>query len=82
MHVLGLALTLTLIQSHKYESGLVLLDFLLCDPGAGSPVIVFVSKLFAVDSSALPQNRSRCVCVMGDDVIPFAMHSKAIEMVM
>ncbi|XP_019935718.1 elongation factor-like GTPase 1 [Paralichthys olivaceus] len=33
--------------------------FLQCSSGENSPVIVFVSKMFAVDTKALPQNRQR-----------------------
>uniref|UniRef100_A0A665THZ9 Elongation factor-like 1 n=1 Tax=Echeneis naucrates TaxID=173247 RepID=A0A665THZ9_ECHNA len=33
--------------------------FLQCSSGRDAPVIVFVSKMFAVDSKALPQNRPR-----------------------
>ncbi|KAK2853376.1 hypothetical protein Q5P01_006037 [Channa striata] len=33
--------------------------FLQCSSGENAPVIVFVSKMFAVDSKALPQNRQR-----------------------
>ncbi|XP_060924303.1 elongation factor-like GTPase 1 [Limanda limanda] len=33
--------------------------FLECSSGENSPVIVFVSKMFAVDTKALPQNRQR-----------------------
>ncbi|XP_034039966.1 elongation factor-like GTPase 1 isoform X2 [Thalassophryne amazonica] len=34
-------------------------DFLKCSSEENAPVIVFVSKMFAVDSRALPQNRQR-----------------------
>uniref|UniRef100_A0A8C2YVW1 Elongation factor-like 1 n=1 Tax=Cyclopterus lumpus TaxID=8103 RepID=A0A8C2YVW1_CYCLU len=33
--------------------------FLQCSSGANDPLIVFVSKMFAVDTKALPQNRQR-----------------------
>uniref|UniRef100_A0A7N6BPY6 Elongation factor-like 1 n=1 Tax=Anabas testudineus TaxID=64144 RepID=A0A7N6BPY6_ANATE len=33
--------------------------FLQCSSGEDTPVIVFVSKMFAVDTKALPQNRQR-----------------------
>ncbi|KAM3877344.1 elongation factor-like GTPase 1 [Diretmus argenteus] len=33
--------------------------FLQCSSGENEPVIVFVSKMFAVDSKALPQNKQR-----------------------
>ena len=74
------------VCSHAYMYCVALffvlsLDFLLCRPDASSPVIAFVSKLFAVDSSALPQNRSRYVCVIGD-VIPLSIHNQSMELVM
>lgn len=33
--------------------------FLQCSSGTNAPVIIFVSKMFAVDTKALPQNRQR-----------------------
>ncbi|KAM4597112.1 elongation factor-like GTPase 1 isoform 1-T1 [Fundulus diaphanus] len=33
--------------------------FLQCSSGTNAPVIIFVSKMFAVDTKALPQNRHR-----------------------
>ena len=42
----------------------ILADFLACSPSSTAPTIVFVSKLFAVDSSALPQRRSRCFVII------------------
>ncbi|GAA6075641.1 elongation factor-like GTPase 1 [Tachysurus ichikawai] len=46
--------------------------FLECASEESAPVIVFVSKMFAVDSKALPQNKQRkilsmrvaCVCTL------------------
>jgi len=39
----------------------LLLEFLSCSDAEGEPVLVFVSKLFAVDKTALPQHRPRLV---------------------
>ncbi len=41
----------------------VVLEFLSCAMEDSEPVLVFVSKLFALDKTALPQHQARCVCV-------------------
>ena len=38
---------------------ILLIAFLECSSEEGDPVIIFVSKMFAVDEQALPQNRRR-----------------------
>ena len=34
-------------------------DFIACSPDPNAPTVVFISKLFVVDSSTLPQHQSR-----------------------
>ena len=39
-------------------------DFLACSPDEGAPLIVYVSKLFAMEKSDLPQHQNRWVAIM------------------
>ena len=34
-------------------------DFIACSPDPNAPTVVFISKLFVVDSSTLPQHQAR-----------------------
>ena len=34
-------------------------DFIACSPDPSAPTVVFISKLFVVDSSTLPQHQAR-----------------------
>ena len=44
---------------HSYDFFVFPLDFLACKSSDDAPVIVFVSKMFAVEDSALPKHRKR-----------------------
>ena len=52
-------------------------DFLSCTSSDDAPVIVFVSKMFAVEDSALPKHRKRytCTCSFSHLVIVLKVQS-------
>ena len=47
--------------SEKSNFILSLTDFLACSPDDSAPVILFISKLFAMEKSDLPQHQTRYI---------------------